>query len=147
MVYCGLAHITVTPTIMCMDWLHWYYILWFISFPPIVLPFLIKMGEKLKSTSPNAIPLKNWLETISVKEHLMNCCHISMNDIQKSLGGRGGEGGSDPEFVEFLFFCKKVSDLDLSVSAAGLSHSYWKELYQQLWTMFFHFNCITNKYK
>jgi hypothetical protein len=28
------------------------------------------MGEKLKSTSPNAILLKNWLETIGIKGHL-----------------------------------------------------------------------------
>jgi len=73
------------------------------------------MGEKLKSTSPNAIPLKNWLETISVKEHLMNCCHISMNDIQKSLGGRGGGGEEATQSLLNSYFSVKKCQIWTSV--------------------------------
>jgi hypothetical protein len=58
--------VTITPSIDCISTIS----CGSFSFLQIVFPFLIKMGEKLKSTSPNAIPLKNWLGTISIKEHL-----------------------------------------------------------------------------
>jgi hypothetical protein len=38
------------------------------------------MGEKLKSTSPNAIPLKKWLETIGIRQHLDVICPLDKGE-------------------------------------------------------------------
>ena len=56
---------------VCVDWLCWWYIHVAYIVPPwTALAFGNKMSEKHKSTSPNAIQVKNRWKTISIEEKL-----------------------------------------------------------------------------
>ena len=62
---------TVMPSIMCIDWLHWWYNHGADVVPPsTVLAFDSRMGKKLKSTSPSAIQVKNQWKTVGIEEKL-----------------------------------------------------------------------------
>jgi hypothetical protein len=59
------------PTIMCIDWLQWWYNHVADVVPPsTVLAFENKMGEKHKSTSPSLIQVKNQWKIVSTEEKL-----------------------------------------------------------------------------
>ena len=74
LVFCrGLAEsdITVMPSVMCMNWLCWWYNhAAHVDPPPTVLASLIDMSDKCKSTLPTAVQVKNQWKTISIEEKL-----------------------------------------------------------------------------
>jgi hypothetical protein len=86
------SYITVTPSVTCMDWLHWwYYYAAHIAYPSTALTFLTNISKKYKSTSPSAIQVKNGWKTISIEEKLdiiswlekgertvEICCHVRL---------------------------------------------------------------------
>jgi hypothetical protein len=65
------SDVTVAPSVMCMDWLHWWYnhVACLVS-SSTALSFLINVSEKHKSTSPYAIQVKNPRKAIGIKEKL-----------------------------------------------------------------------------
>ena len=65
------SDINVMSSIMCIDWLHWWYNHVADVVPPSTpLALVIKMGEKSKSTSPSAIQVKNQWKRIGIEEKL-----------------------------------------------------------------------------
>jgi hypothetical protein len=65
------SDVTVTPSIMCVDWLLWWYNHVTDLVPcSMALAFVTKMSEKCKSTSCSAIQVKNRQKTVSIKEKL-----------------------------------------------------------------------------
>jgi len=52
------SDVTVMPSVICMDWLCWWYISWLVYLPPLVLAFLTNMSKTCKSTSSSAIQEK-----------------------------------------------------------------------------------------
>jgi len=65
------SDITVSPSVMCMDWLRW----WNKHMAHVVsssttLAFLTNMNDKHKFVSPSAIQVKNQPRTISIEEKL-----------------------------------------------------------------------------
>ena len=91
MFFSGLAtsDITVTPSVMCMDWLfRWYHQVAHLVSSSVALAFLNNRREKRKSTSLSAIQVKNWWKTIASDEKLEATsppkkgwmkCHIHCN--------------------------------------------------------------------
>ena len=74
LIFCSMLaenDVTVTPSVMCMGWLHW----WHNHTAHLVssstaLAFVTNMSEKHKSTSSSAFPVKNQWETIGTEEKL-----------------------------------------------------------------------------
>ena len=65
------SDITITPSVMCMNWLCWWYNHAAHVVPPATaLAFVSKMNEKRKSTSSSTILVKNSWNTISNEEEL-----------------------------------------------------------------------------
>jgi IS30 family transposase len=65
------SDVTVTSSVTCMDWLHWWYndaALWVSS--STAWAFLTNMSEKRKSASPSAVQVKNCRKTIGIEEKL-----------------------------------------------------------------------------
>jgi hypothetical protein len=81
------SDITVMPSVMCMDWLYWWYnhAVAVVSSSTV---FHTNINEKRKSTSPSTIQVKNQQKTISNEEKIdiinqfeqckqpANICHI-----------------------------------------------------------------------
>ena len=80
--------VTVTPSVMCIDWLLWWYNQGAdIVSPSTALAVVTKVSVKHKSTSRSAIQVKIWPLTISIEEKLdgrnkptrkrwLNCWHM-----------------------------------------------------------------------
>jgi hypothetical protein len=64
------SDVTVTPSVMCVDWLCWWYNHAANVLPSTTLAFVTKMTEKCNSTSPSAIQVKNWWKTVNTEEKL-----------------------------------------------------------------------------
>ena len=65
------SDVTVMSSFMCMDWWHgWYNQMAHVFSSSTSWAFLTNMGEKRKSTSPNAIQVKNQRKTIGIEEKL-----------------------------------------------------------------------------
>ena len=67
----AVSGITVTPLVMYVDWLCW----WYSDMAHLVslstaLAFLTNMSENCQSTSPSPLPVKNHWKTISIEEKL-----------------------------------------------------------------------------
>ena len=63
------SDVTVTPSVTCIDWLHWQYnqVAHLVPWSP-ALTFVTKISEKRKSTSPTAIQVKNQRKTIGIEK-------------------------------------------------------------------------------
>ena len=69
------SNVIVLLSVMCMDWLYWWYNrLADVFSPSASLGFVNKMSEERQSTSPSAIQVKNRQKTIRIEEKL---CVIS----------------------------------------------------------------------
>ena len=64
------SDITVTPSVMRTDWLHWWYNHAAHVVSSTALAFLKNLSEKHKSTSPALIQVKSWWQTVGIEEKL-----------------------------------------------------------------------------
>jgi len=65
------SYVTVMPSVMCKDWLHWWYnhVAHLVA-SSTALVSLINMSKKCKSTSLSTIQVENWLKTIGTEEKI-----------------------------------------------------------------------------
>jgi hypothetical protein len=76
------SDITVTPTVMHVDWLHWWYNRTAHSVSSsTALAFLTNMSEKHTSASASAIHMKNQQKIIGIKKKLYVICWLGENAI------------------------------------------------------------------
>jgi hypothetical protein len=71
LIFCGRrteSDVILTPSVTCMDWLHWWYN-HATNVHPLLqhLTFLANMSDKHTSTSPNEIQVKNQWKTSSME--------------------------------------------------------------------------------
>ena len=75
------SDVTVTPTVICMDWLGWWYnhAVHLVSFST-ALAFLTNMIEKQKSTSPSTMEMKSQQKTIGTEEKSNAISHLEKRE-------------------------------------------------------------------
>jgi hypothetical protein len=127
----------VTPSVMCMNWLHWWYNhMYHVVTYSMALVFLTNMSDKCKITSPSANQVKNWWKTTGIEEKL---------DVRSQL--EKGEWIVDIRCNVWLahstactirYNADRIQESAKSrtkvfLCAARLPQPYHNELYQKLW--------------